>query len=78
MPKLKPSEEELKIRMLRGIIKKYLEVEKMTEEQLAAKMHIAKRTLQNKRRNPESFTYYQIRLILKILRVPDEEKIKVV
>ena len=77
MPKVKPSEEEIKGRTLEGIIAKYLNIKKMSEADLALYMRISKRTLQNKRRNPQTFTYPEVRRAFRVLQVPDVEKLEI-
>lgn len=77
MPRLKPSEVEVKNRTLEGIIAKYINIRKMTEDDLALYLRITKRTLQNKRKKPETFTYPEVRRAFRILKIPDAEKLEI-
>lgn len=77
MPKLKPSEDEVKSRTLEGIIAKYINIRKMSEADLALYLRINKRTLQNKRRNPDTFTYPEVRRAFRVLQVPEEERLEI-
>ncbi|KLU71571.1 MAG: hypothetical protein RHS_2643 [Robinsoniella sp. RHS] len=77
MPRLKPNEDDVKNRTLEGIIAKYINIRKMTEDDLAMYLRITKRTLQNKRKKPETFTYPEVRRAFRVLQVPDAEKLEI-
>jgi len=73
MPKLKPTENERLNRTFVGTMDKYLRIEAMTDQQLAAKVGITVRTLQNWRNNPEHIELCKLRIIRKVLHIPDNE-----
>lgn len=49
----------------------------MTEDDLAMYLRITKRTLQNKRKKPDTFTYPEVRRAFRVLQVPDAEKLEI-
>lgn len=73
MPKLKPSTNERLNRLFVGTMEKYQKVEAVTDEQLASKVGVTTRTLQNWRNNPEHIELCKLRIICKTLRIPDNE-----
>ena len=73
MPKTKPFEHDLKARAVRGVIQRGLEKSKLDEEEVAVKMHIVKRTLQNKIKRPETFRLDELWKLSEVLRLPPEE-----
>lgn len=77
MPKLKPSEAELKNRTVRGLILKNMEVCNIKEEELACKAMFTSRTLRNKMKRPETFTLRELRAICKALNFTTDEKAQV-
>jgi len=77
MPKLKPREAEQKARITRAYISKNMELLGKTEEEVAAKMHIAKRTLQNKRKDPRTFTLGELWKLCEVLNFSEDEKAQV-
>lgn len=77
MPKLKPSNIESKSRIIRSIISQYMELYGMDEEHIAARIHFTKRTFQNKRKNPETFTLSELWKLVEILKLSEEEKAQI-
>lgn len=77
MPKTQISEQEQKNRIARSIIAKNIELYGLTEEEVAVKCRFTKRTLQNKRKRPESFTLEELRTLCKILHITEEDKTKI-
>lgn len=73
MPKTKPFEQDLKARAARGVIRHALETSKLDEEEVAVRMHIVKRTLQNKIKRPETFRLDELWKLAEVLRLPPED-----
>ena len=74
MPKLKETDEQQKDRLTRAIIAKNMELYGLSEEQVAVKLRFAKRTFQNKRKRPGTFTLEELRRLGTALKLSDEEK----
>lgn len=74
MPKIKESDEEQKNRLTRAYIAKNMELYGLSDEQIAAKLRCTKRTFQNKRRRPETFTLKELRKLCIVIKLNDEEK----
>ena len=68
MPKIKQSEEQELNNIVRGCIKKGEEIAMLSEEQIAVKLHFTKRTYQNKKKRPETFTFGELRKLSKLLK----------
>lgn len=73
MPKLKPSTNERLNRLFVGTMDKYQKVEAITDEQLAKKVGVTVRTIQNWRNNPEHIELCKLRIICKTLHIPSNE-----
>jgi 2-phosphoglycerate kinase len=74
VPKLKESEELQKDRLARAYIAKNMELYGLSEEQIALKLRCTKRTFQNKRKRPETFTLKEFRKLCAVIKLSDEEK----
>lgn len=74
MPRIKPSESQMKDRMSAAIIKKHMILNQKTDNDIAIQVGFTKRTFQNKCKKPETFTLGELRKICSILRIPAEEK----
>ncbi len=74
MPKLKESDEEQKNRLTRAYIAKNMELYNLSDEQVAVKLMCTKRTFQNKKKRPETFTLGELRKLCIIIKLTDEEK----
>lgn len=74
MPKLKESEELQKDRLTRACIAKNMELYCLTDEQIAIKLRCTKRTFQNKKKRPETFTLGELRKLCIIIKLNSEEK----
>ncbi len=74
MPKLKESEEEQKNNITRAYIAKNMALYNLTDEQVALKIRCAKRTFQNKKKRPETFTLGEIRKLCTVIKLNAEEK----
>jgi hypothetical protein len=57
MTKLKESTEEQKNRITRAYIAKNMELYGLTDEEVAVRLHIVKRTFQNKKKQPGHFYF---------------------
>lgn len=77
MPKTKPFRREEQQRNVRALIAKYMELRKANEEKVAAQAGMVKRSLQNKRRHPETFRLGELWDVCDALDVPDEERIEI-
>lgn len=74
MPKLKESEEQRKDRFTRAYIAKNMELYNLSDEQIATKLRCTKRTFQNKKKRPETFTLRELRKLCIAIKLSDEEK----
>ncbi len=74
MPKLKESDEQIKDRFTRAFIAKNMALYNLSEEQIATKLRCTKRTFQNKRKRPETFTLAELRKLGAVIKLSDEEK----
>ncbi|MDF2858670.1 MAG: hypothetical protein K0Q87_4521 [Neobacillus sp.] len=74
MPKLKESDEEQKNRLTRAYIAKNMELYGLSDEQIAVKLRCTKRTFQNKKKRPETFTLGELRKLCIVIKLNDEEK----
>ena len=68
MPKLKPTEQEEANRIIRSCIAANMERLAITNNQLAAKLGTTTRTVQNKRKSPETFTARELHQMSKALK----------
>ena len=73
MPKLQPSETELQNRRSRAAIAHNMEQYAVTDADLAKRFGCTVRTIQNKRRKPETFTVPELRILVKLLKMTDEQ-----
>lgn len=74
MPKLKESEEEQKNNIARAYIAKNMALYNLTDEQIAIKLRCTKRTFQNKKKRPETFTLGELRNLCTVIKLSVEEK----
>lgn len=74
MPKLKISKTEERNRIARSVISKYMELNAVNDEQLSKKLPFTRKTLQNKRKRPETFTVLELRALCDTLKIPEEER----
>lgn len=74
MPKLKESEEQMKNNMARACIAKNMTLYNLSDEQIAIKLRCTKRTFQNKKKRPETFTLGELRKLCTVIKLSDEEK----
>lgn len=74
MPKVKISKTEERNRIARSIISKYMELNAVNDEQLSNRLPFTRRTLQNKRRRPETFTVFELRALCDALKIPEGER----
>lgn len=74
MPRLKESEEEQKNSMTRAYIAKNMALYNITDDQVATKLRCTKRTFQNKKKRPETFTLGEIRKLCIVIKLSAEEK----
>jgi hypothetical protein len=74
VPKLKESEEIQKDRLTRAYIAKNMELYNLNDEQVATKLRCTKRTFQNKKKRPETFTLGELRKLCTVIKLSTEEK----
>lgn len=74
MPKLKEAEDVQKDRIVRAYIAKNMELYNLNDEQVAIKLRCTKRTFQNKKKRPETFTLGELRKLCATLKLSSEEK----
>ncbi len=74
MPKLKESEEEQKNNVTRAYIAKNMALYNLSDEQVAIKLRCTKRTFQNKKKRPETFTLGELRQLCTVIKLSSEEK----
>jgi len=77
VPKLKPNDQELKNRIIRGHIAKNMELQATNDEAVAIRLHITRQTFQNKKRHPETFKLGELQRMCSILKFSDEEKTEI-
>ena len=77
MPKVKPYTYEEKQRLVRKVISGNMEVQALSEDEIAVKMHITKRTFQTKRRRPETFSLDELWKLSELLKFSEEEKVQI-
>jgi len=75
VPRVKQIETEEKNRKARAYIAKNMELYAMDDEEVANKLHITKRTFQNKKKRPETFTLGEVRTLTTVLKFTDEERL---
>ena len=78
MPRLKPSETEEKNKKVRACIAKGMAMQAMNDEEVAQKLNITKRTFQNKKKRPETFTIREIRKLSSVLKLTEEDRLMLV
>lgn len=75
MPKLKETQEQLKDNITRAYIAKNMALYNLTDEEVAIKLRCTKRTFQNKKKRPETFTLGELRRLCSVLKLSEEEKV---
>ena len=68
MPKLKPSPMEEANRVVRACVSSNMALYDVSEDLLAVKMGVTKKTVQNRRDRPENYTLEELRAVAKTLR----------
>lgn len=74
MPKLRISDTQQKDILTRAFIAKNMELYNMNDDQIALKLNCTKRTFQNKKKRPETFTLRELRKLSALIKLTDEEK----
>jgi len=77
MPKLKETESQQKDRLTRAYIAKNMELYGLSDEQVAVKLRCTKRTFQNKKKCPETFTLGELRKLCTTIKLSNEEKAEI-
>ena len=78
MPKIKLSEQEEKNRKVRACIAKHMELNGLDDETVAIKLHVTKRTFQNKKKRPGTFTLTELRKLVDILKISESDRLELV
>lgn len=75
MPRLKEPDEMQKDRITRAYIAKNMQLYNLSDEQVAIKLRCTKRTFQNKKKRPATFTLGELRRLCAAIKMSDEEKL---
>ena len=75
MPKLRQSDMQLKDNQVRAYIAKNMALYGFSDEEVAIKLRCTKRTFQNKKKRPETFTLKELRVLCDVLKFENEEKL---
>lgn len=78
MPKVKPTPDERSNRVIVGIIEKHMRIEAMNDDVLARKIGVSVGTVRNWKNNPEPMPICKVRLICKVLHIPNWEKVSMI
>lgn len=78
MPKLKPSATEMMNREVRASIMAGQERRDMTSESTAKCLGVCKETYLRRSREPENFTLENLRILVKIFKIPDAEILRMI
>lgn len=78
MPKLRESESQQKDRLTRALIAKNMALYDLNDEEVAIKLRCVKRTFQNKKKRPETFTLGELRKLAVVLKLTKEEKEQII
>ena len=74
MPKIKADKMEMRRREVRAIVLAGQARENISDGQLALKMHRVKRTVQNRRREPELFTLEELWCLCDVLNLSYDDR----
>lgn len=74
MPRLKESPDKQKDNLVRAYIAKNQALYGMSDEEVAIKIHCTKRTFQNKKKRPATFTLGELRRLCDAIKLSEEEK----
>ncbi|MDY2652132.1 MULTISPECIES: hypothetical protein [Eisenbergiella] len=74
MPKTRLTPGMERRRVAQSIISKYMDLRGEDEEHVAQKMDVVKRTLQNKRKRPETFTLDELWCLCEALKISKEDR----
>lgn len=69
MPKVKPSPTEEASRVVRACISGNMELYNVSEEQMAVRMGVTKRTVQNRREEPRNYTLEELWALARTLKL---------
>lgn len=78
MPKLKPDEKEMQNRKTRAVISYGMSKEAVTDNELAKRICRTDRTVRNKRKKPETFTLEELRILIKYLKLNDQQIVELI
>ena len=73
MPKLKPSDTELKRRMAQGVIDGAMSRQGLDNETLAIKLHVSDRTVRGRRKLPDNFRLDQLWKLADVMKLRDRD-----
>jgi ribosome-binding protein aMBF1 (putative translation factor) len=74
MPRVKPSQFEERNRVARSVIAKYVELRAVSNNDLAKHLAVSVSTICKRRRSPETFTLWELRILCDYLKIPLEER----
>ena len=78
MPRVKQTETEEKNRKARACIAKGMAMQDVNDEEVAKKLNVTKRTFQNKKKHPETFTLGELRKLSVVLKLTEEDRLMLV
>jgi len=73
MPKVRQTDSQAKDDLVRGYLAKAQEIQHMSDEQVASKIHCNRTTYQRKKKRPATFTLGELRRLCEVLKITDEE-----
>lgn len=76
MPRLKATERDLEDRRTKSIIRKYQELEGLSDPELAARLGIGGSTLYSRMRDPSFMTLRELRILCK--KLDDHDKVELI
>lgn len=77
MPKIKTDKYELRRREVRAVMAAGQARANLSDEQLAVKIRKAKRTVQNRKRQPENFTLEELWELCDVLHLSNDDRVAI-
>lgn len=73
MPRVRQTDNQQKDDLVRGYLAKAQAILRMSDEQVANKLHCDRSTYQRKKKRPATFTLGELRRLCEALKITDEE-----
>lgn len=67
-----------KARLMWSVVAKYMNLRRVSYEDIAVKMHRSPQCLRNRNKNPETLTIEEMLTLIDILKIPPEEMAEVI